>query len=833
MNSSSITVPTPGSAQVSWADRSIHIRDESIFRQPESSACQTFLRRVLSVPGIRSIRVQPSTDSAVLQLEPKAGRLLEILDELPRAIRGTGETAPESLEWILPHPFSTEPFTVTRIGPYLTTWEVACDQPGRLRLRDSTPGGNTATLHRLERRFEHVTGVLEFRVRPLTRGLFVRFDPATTTSIQILRLLDAAVREQPASELNTRETAPARFGIANGSLALAVVGEFFLPILRPLSALLLLALNVDTLKTAGRMLLNKRLGLASLYSAIVLVTLASGQFLAASLMGWMIVFWNHHFTVRLARARRHLLGAALPQPLFVRRVAPGNVEVEVAIDRLQPDDLIMIAAGETIPADGRIDSGRGLIDERYLSGSPGFARRGPGDLVLAGSRLLSGELEVRVTRIGSASRASALASALYTAATHTPPSADPDHAGRPPLADRAVTPALATAGVGFLFADIVTAAAVLRPEYNTGLSLSASLESLQSIALGINHGIVIRDASALHRLLEVDLLVLDAHPLWQRPDIQVAGVSTSPGTSEAQLLAYAEAALRDLDDPRAAPLRAACRTQRVPPLRDRPVAYQPDITILSDGRCIQVGNYGTNVTTAAATARSAREIDRDGTLPPPDSLMVGVDSRIAGLIHFERSGHHSAAAAIRRLRAKNPLRVAIISDLSTEACSDLARTLELSQQGDAMLAKDRARFLSWTRERGLKTAFVADRRVVKTMGSEAHVCIAFDDQGSLDLARHSAPFVLLQPDLAKLSELWDIARDHGRRSRSAEWTTLVPNVLCIAGAFLLGFTSMSSVVLTNLGTYGLYARTSESLKKLERHVQRSRLPANIASGPPE
>ena len=50
---------------------------------------------------------------------------------------------------------------------------------------------------------------------------------------------------------------------------------------------------------------------------------------------------------------------------------------------------------------------------------------------------------------------------------------------------------------------------------------------------------------------------------------------------------------------------------------------------------------------------------------------------------------------------------------------------------------------------------------------------------------------------------------------------LIPNLLCVAGAFTWGFTSLASVAVTNLGTYGLYLRTATSIRSLERQIFRS------------
>ena len=85
----------------------------------------------------------------------------------------------------------------------------------------------------------------------------------------------------------------------------------------------------------------------------------------------------------------------------------------------------------------------------------------------------------------------------------------------------------------------------------------------------------------------------------------------------------------------------------------------------------------------------------------------------------------------------------------------------------------------------------------------------------------SAPICVLQPRMTKLAELWDIASIHRRRLRVAHGYALIPNLACIAGAFAWGFTSLASVVVTNLGTYCVYARTTASIRSLEHQIARS------------
>ena len=72
-----------------------------------------------------------------------------------------------------------------------------------------------------------------------------------------------------------------RFGLANGSVALAAVGELAVPALLPASAILLVASNVKVIRLAWHELSRRQIGLPVLFSTIILGTLLSGQFLAA------------------------------------------------------------------------------------------------------------------------------------------------------------------------------------------------------------------------------------------------------------------------------------------------------------------------------------------------------------------------------------------------------------------------------------------------------------------------------------------------------------------------------------------------------------------------
>ena len=55
------------------------------------------------------------------------------------------------------------------------------------------------------------------------------------------------------------------------------------------------------------------------------------------------------------------------------------------------------------------------------------------------------------------------------------------------------------------------------------------------------------------------------------------------------------------------------------------------------------------------------------------------------------------------------------------------------------------------------------------------------------------------------------------RQRDGRRLILLPNLICVAGAFFLGFNGLTSVLVSNIGTYSLFRTcnvwTAEALKR--------------------
>jgi cation-transporting ATPase E len=100
------------------------------------------------------------------------------------------------------------------------------------------------------------------------------------------------------------------------------------------------------------------------------------------------------------RAKRHLDRLTLLAEGTVRLRRDGQV-VEVPSGDVVRDDVVLLAAGDTVPADGVVIEARFLeVDEALLTGESDPVPRKPGDRLLSGSFCVAGEGAYRAEKVG-------------------------------------------------------------------------------------------------------------------------------------------------------------------------------------------------------------------------------------------------------------------------------------------------------------------------------------------------------------------------------------------------------------------------------------------------
>ena len=221
--------------------------------------------------------------------------------------------------------------------------------------------------------------------------------------------------------------------------------------------------------------------------------------------------WLDHRTRIAARSAAREL-AALEAPKAIRLTERG--EETVPVGELAPGERIRILPGMRVPADGVIEEGSTEVDRAYLTGETVPVALGPGDAIHAGEGNLTGALTARVTAAGqdsTLSRIAALVSLAETARNRYTSLADRAAAIYAPAVHLLALAAFI--GWYLLRGDahfaITTAIAVLIITCPCALGLA--VPAVTTVASGrlFRRGVLLKSATALERLAEVDTVLFD------------------------------------------------------------------------------------------------------------------------------------------------------------------------------------------------------------------------------------------------------------------------------------------------------------------------------------
>ncbi|NRB05087.1 MAG: cation-translocating P-type ATPase, partial [Rhodobacteraceae bacterium] len=201
--------------------------------------------------------------------------------------------------------------------------------------------------------------------------------------------------------------------------------------------------------------------------------------------------------------------------LTATRLSADGVQTDVSSDELLAGDIVLLAAGDRIPADGVLMSSGLYVDESILTGEcvPRQVRQGAP--LVAGSFALDGPAQMRVTHVGSASQVGQLTRLADEVATHK--GALQRASDR--FASSYIPLVLVGGAVGFLgwyfilgagFAQsLMIAISVLIVTCPCAAGLATPAVTARAMNLALSIGVVFKSGAALERLGACSRVFLD------------------------------------------------------------------------------------------------------------------------------------------------------------------------------------------------------------------------------------------------------------------------------------------------------------------------------------
>ncbi|HME21290.1 MAG TPA: HAD-IC family P-type ATPase, partial [Acetobacteraceae bacterium] len=639
----------------------IRVVSASLFAEPDDDACRHFLCRALLAPEIDHVVIAPAAVPAIeLRYDGERHGLKNVLERVADLVRGSKGAAAREALVVAPASTARDRHGVIRYRRYasrVTGWRVERERIGSLRLTNPVLYRKGVLCDAIDRELMSVLGVLRFNSSSTKCQVEIEYDPRQLSAAQLLEILDGALASTDHPE--RLDKLDRELTVSTISVPFAAFAQFAAPALLPVAGGLFLYTTLPSFKNAWRVTTKEhRLGVDALDSIVVLACFGSMHIFAGSILAWCLSYGR--FLVRRTEddSKKLLLGAFGKQPRFCWLLQDGQ-EIQVALDKLQKGDIVIVHTGEVVPVDGIITDGLAMIDQHALTGESTPAEKGVGDRVFASTIMVAGKMHVAVEKSGGETATAKIAQILNDTAGYKLAS---QHKGEQ-LADQAVLPTLAAGAVGLAVLGPIGATAVLNSDMGTGIRMAAPLAMLSTLALCAQRGVLVKDGRALDLLCEVDTVLFDKTGTLTRERPEVGRIIAANGHSAADILRYAAAAERKFHHPIAQAIlqRAEDEGLELPAIDHTQYKVGYGITVGVDGRKVRVG--------------SRRFIEMEGLALPPEveaaldeahleghtMVMVAVDDALGGALELRASVRPEVPEIVRGLRARGIKHIAIIS----------------------------------------------------------------------------------------------------------------------------------------------------------------------------
>jgi Cu+-exporting ATPase len=483
------------------------------------------------------------------------------------------------------------------------------------------------------------------------------------------------------------------------------------------------------------------------------------------------------------RARRAASGAMRAllrlQPRTARRLSDGAREEDVPIDAVMPGDRLRVRPGESVPVDGVVLDGHGVLDESLMSGEPLPVDRTRDERVVGGTINRDGTFVMRAEKVGLDTLLSRIAARVAEAQRSRAPIqrlADRIAAVFVPLVV-AIASVAAAGWMAFgpeprLPHALAAAVAVLIIACPCALGLATPMSIRVATGRGAEAGILVRDAAALEGLARFDTLVLDKTGTITlgRPRL------TDVVGPEADLLRLAAGLERGSEHPLAAAVLSGAAERGVTPgeLREFHAAVGRGVAGIVDGVPVALGSEaflearGVPAEPALA-ARAAALRDAGRTV-----VMVAAGGWPLGLLGVFDPVRETSAGAIGALRAAGVHTLMLTGDHEAAARA-VARQVGVDAFRSGVSPDDKRGILADLQAQGRVVAMAGDGVNDAPALAQADAGIAMGE--GADLALESAAVTLVRSDLFGVLRARRLGRAARRNIRQNLFFAFVYNAL--------------------------------------------------------
>jgi len=499
-------------------------------------------------------------------------------------------------------------------------------------------------------------------------------------------------------------------------------------------------------------LIRRELGADLLAGMSIVASFVLGEYLAGSIVVLMLSSGTALEQYATRRASSVLAALANRMPRNAHKLTGSGI-VAIDLEDVQMGDRLIVLPHEICPVDGTVTSGRGAMDESYLTGEPFVIAKAPGSNVLSGAVNGQEALTISVTKLPTDSRYAKIMRVMQEAEANRPRMRR--------IADRLgawyTLLGVSVGALGWILGrDPRRFLAVLVIATPCPLLLAIPVAIIGAISVAASRAIIVKNPAMLERISSCRTAIFDKTGTLTHGKPSLTEILCGPGVSRRRALEMAASLEQYSKHPLAGSVLEAARKEHIQLAPAVQISEKPGMGLSGVIGSTFVQITGRKAVLAQYPAVAAHLAPTTGGL----ECVVLFNDEYAATFRFHDAPRQESRSFIRHLAPfHNVNKVMLVSGDREREVRYLATQVGIDE---VLSGKSPEEKVAIVREEARKapTLFVGDGINDAPAMQAATVGVAFGQNS--DITAEAADAVVLEASLGKVDELIHI----GRRMRA-------------------------------------------------------------------
>ena len=639
---------------------------------------------------------------------------------------------------------------------------------------------------------ENEKGVNLCKLNPLANSFTVSFEKGSLPKIARF-ILDLNIETIKELVIEDPEFYPQEeedvFRIVRDAFYKRIFFKYFIP--RAIGPYFILLRAYPFIKNGLNAICQRKVNVDLLDATAISVSLATGEFGDAANIMFLLDLGEKLEDYTLKKSKEDLAHSLALNIDKVFVIEDGQKTLKSLKD-VEIGELVEVEMGSTIPVDGVIVEGLGMVNESSFTGESNPVKKNKESVVFAGTVLEEGNILIRVDKKYDESRLSHIIDLISESERNK--SLSQKKAEN--MADSLVKYSFIGAGVTYLLTrNFIKAKSFLMVDFSCALKLTIPIATMKAISQASDMDVIVKGGKFLENLSQADTIVFDKTGTLTKSEPNLAKVIALTDINEDECLRIAACLEEHFPHSIANAVVKAAKDKDLhhEEMHSKPEyivahgikAYIADRMALIGSEHFVLEDEGIEI--SAQTREMIDKLKENYSL-----LYLAFADRLIAVLCIEDPLRPEAKAVIKELRKLGINEIAMLTGDAENAASAVAKSLGLDYYKSQVLPEDKEAYIKKKKAEGRKVIMIGDGINDSVALSASDVGIAMH-QGA-DIAKEISDISIGTDSLEGLIEVIKLSRAMDRKIKS--------NYKKIIGI-------NSSLII--LGVLGLLSNTNSSL----------------------